>query len=272
MRSLDSIGRARNMASLQNLTNQQIDEVLYAAAERQVPAAISVREPAGWVNYHTRLLAIRQGHVLLEAPSPVAGGQPREFRPADKVGVNFKLKHHKFVFTGTVAETSREKLEDGTVRGIVHVCSPTRMQRMQRRAFNRSNVPDNRIVRASFWLGGREHEPAGTTPNQPVWSGRVVNISAGGFQLTTENGLGDAINPGDTVGVRISFGIGEEVVYADAQFRHCLEEGGKFHLGFQFVGLGLTPEGRQTLQVIGSKANQFQRELSNSQATTHSRN
>jgi len=260
------------MASLQNLTNQQIDEVLYVAAERQVPATISVREPAGWVSYHTRLLAIRQGHVLLEAPTPEAGGQLREFRPADRVGVNFKLKHHKFVFTGTVAETSREKLEDGTDRGVLHVCSPTRMQRMQRRAFNRSDVPGNRIVRASFWLGGRENEPAGTTPDLPVWSGRVVNISAGGFQLISEQSICDAVSPGDTVGVRISFGIGEEAVYADAQFRHCLEEGGKFHLGFQFVGLGLTPEGRDALQVIGSKANQFQRELSNSQAPTHSRN
>jgi len=259
------------MASLQNLTNQQIDEVLYAAAERQIPATITVRESTGWASYHTRLVAIRQGHILLEAPSPEAGERPREFRPADKIGVSFKLKHHKHVFTGTVAETSQTTLDDGSVRRVLCVCSPTRMQRMQRRAFNRSDVPGNRIVRVSFWLGGRENEPAGTTPDQPVWSGRVVNISAGGFQLVSEHSIGDAISPGDTVGVRISFGIGEEAVYADAQFRHCLEEGGKFHLGFQFVGLGLTPEGREALQAIGSKANQFQRELSNSQTPTHNR-
>ena len=260
------------MASLQNLTNQQIDEVLYAAAERQVPATISVREPAGWAGYHTRMLAIRDGHILLESPAAEAGEKPREFGPADKIGVSFKLKHHKFVFTGTVAQTSQEKLGDGSVRAVLHVCSPTRMQRMQRRAFNRSDVPGNRIVRASFWLGGRENEPAGTTPDQPVWSGRVVNISAGGFQLTSEQSIGDAISPGDTVGVRISFGIGEEAVYADAQFRHCLKEGGKYSLGFQFVGLGLAPESRETLQVIGSKANQFQRELANSHAPSHTRN
>jgi c-di-GMP-binding flagellar brake protein YcgR len=260
------------MASLQNLTNQQIDEVLYAAAERQVPVTVTVRLEAGWASYHTRILEIRQGHILLEAPTPEAGEQPHGFRPADKIGVSFKLKHHKHVFTGTVAETSQTMLDDGSVRGVLHVCSPTRMQRMQRRAFNRSDVPANRIVRASFWLGGRENEPAGTTPDQPVWSGRVVNISAGGFQLVSEHSLGDAVSPGDTVGVRISFGIGDEAVYADAQFRHCQEEGGKFHLGFQFVGLGLTPDGRAALQVIGSKANQFQRELSNSQAPSHSRN
>jgi len=144
---------------------------------------------------------------------------------------------------------------------VLHVCSPTRMQRMQRRAFNRTDVPANRIVRAAFWLGGLESEPAGTTPDHPVWSGRVVNISAGGLQLTSEQRLGDAVSPGDIVGVRISFGVGEQNVYADAQFRHTLEEDGKVHMGFQFIGLGMTHQSREALQTIGSKANQFQREL-----------
>ena len=113
-------------------------------------------------------------------------------------------------------------------------------------------------------------QPAGTTPDQPVWSGRVVNISAGGLQLVSEQHLGDAVSSGDVVGVRISFGVGEQNVYADAQFRHTVAEDGKTHLGFQFIGLGLTPEGREALQVIGSKANQYQRELAH--PPTHVRN
>jgi len=249
------------MATLQNLTNQQIDEVLHLAAEQQVPATITTRHEGGWASFRTRFLAMRQGHILLEMPAPEPGEQPREFRPADKVGVNFKLKHHKHIFAGTVAEAASARLDDGSVGTVLHVCSPTRMHRMQRRAFNRSDVPANRIVRAAFWLGGLENEPAGTTPDQPVWSGRVVNISAGGLQLISEQRLGEAVSIGDIVGVRISFGVGEQTVYADAQFRHTTEEDGKIHLGFQFIGLGLTPDSREALQAIGSKANQFQREL-----------
>ncbi len=249
------------MAILQKLTNQQIDEVLSAAAERQVPATITIRDEDGWASFRARFVAMRQGHILLAVPVPEPGERPHEFRPADKVGVNFKLKHHKHIFTGTVAETDSARLDDGSAGVVLHVCSPTRMQRMQRRAFNRSDVPPNRIVRAAFWLGGLENEPAGTTPDQPVWSGRVVNISAGGFQLIGEQRFGDAVSPGDIVGVRISFGVGEQTVYADAQFRHTLDEDGEIYLGFQFIGLGLTPGGREALQVIGSKANQFQCEL-----------
>jgi len=258
------------MANLQNLTNQQIDETLYAAAERQVPATISVRGENGWSSYRTRLIDIRDGHLLLEGPEPENGEPSREFLPADRIGVSFKLKHHKHVFTATVAETSRQDDNGGAIRTVLHVCSPTRMQRMQRRAFHRCDVPANRIVRASFWLGGRDNEPAGTTPDQPVWSGRVVNISAGGFQVTTEHNPGEALSTGDTVGVRIRFGVGEKTVYADAQFRHCLIEGGLVHLGFQFVGLGLTPDSRNALQTIATKANQFQRETAHA-AHAHSR-
>ena len=251
------------MATLQNLTNQQIDEVLYAAADRQVPATIIVRCETGWSSYRTRILGIREGHILLESPESQEGEPAGEFSPADRIGVSFKLKHHKHVFSATVAEISTTSIDGNSTAGVMHVCSPTRMQRMQRRAFNRSDVPANRVVRAAFWLGGREAEPSGTTPDQPVWSGQVANISAGGFQIVTEHNPGDAISAGDTVGVRISFGVGEQAVYADAQFRHCLTESGKLHLGFQFVGLGLTPEGREALQIIAHKASQFQRETAN---------
>lgn len=259
------------MATLQNLTNRQIDEALYAAAERQVPATISVCSDDGWDSYRTRMLDIREGHILFDGPEPAEGQAPRDFQPADRIGVSFKLKHHKHVFTATVADLTWDRGEDGQPRMVLHVCSPTRMQRMQRRAFNRSEVPSNRIVRAAFWLGGRQNEPAGTTPDRPVWSGRVMNISAGGFQLATEHNPDEALSAGETVGVRISFGVGDETVYADAQFRHAEVQSGRAFLGFQFLGLGLTPETRSTLQIIAAKAAQFQRETAHFGSPSHSR-
>ncbi len=251
------------MATLQNLSNQQIDEVLNLAAEKQVPAAIIVRDEGEWASFRTRFVGMSRGHILLEMPAPQPGEEPGEFSPADKVGVSFKLRHHKHLFNGTVAETGTVRLDDGSVQTVLHVCSPTRMQRMQRRAFNRTDVPPNRVVRAAFWVGGLESEPAGTTPDQPVWSGRVVNISAGGLQLVCGQHLGEAVSAGDIVGVRVSFGVGEQNAYADAQLRHAqTDDDGRTHLGFQFIGLGLSPQSCEALQIIGTKANQFQRELS----------
>jgi c-di-GMP-binding flagellar brake protein YcgR len=174
--------------------------------------------------------------------------------------VSFKFKHHKHVFTGTVVGLEDTELPGGAALRALVVCSPTRMHRMQRRAFLRADVPPNRVVRASFWLGGRDAEPAGTSPDCPVWSGRVTNISAGGFQVISSDQGARCLEVGETVGVRIHFGVGEEAVYADAQFRHVQEAEGKLYVGFQFVGLAQTPEGRKTLELISVKAGQFHRE------------
>ncbi len=248
------------MATLQHLTIQQIDDVLQAAVERHIPATITVRGENGtWSNLRSRLVALQAEHIHLEMPEG-PDGRPFGLRPADKAGVSFKFKHHKHIFTGTVAGTEEGHLADGTAAVVLSVCCPTKMHRMQRRAFLRADVPPNRVVRASFWLGGRDAEPAGTGPGKPVWSGRVANISAGGFQVACEADAADVLDVGETVGVRVHFGVGEEAVYADAQFRHAQAIEGKLHLGFQFVGLAQSAEGRDALQSISVKAAQFQRE------------
>lgn len=249
------------MATLQHLSNRQINEVIEMAAGRRVPVTITIRAEKGWASYRSRMLAIREGHIWLELPRDEPETCAHDFSPADKAGVSFKLKHHKHVFTGTVAGVDSGKTDDGCDVQILRVCSPTKMHRMQRRAFFRAEVPPNRIVRASFWPGGREAEPAGTTPERPVWSGRVANLSAGGLQVRCEDIDAEALEIGETVGIRISFGAGDETVYADAQFRHIdvIDDGAL--VGLQFVGLPQTPEGRQVLQFIGTKASEYQREL-----------
>lgn len=256
------------MATLQYLSFRQIDDVIRAACHRAVPVTITIRIDGGWFNMCARMIGMRDGHLLLELDPPEDEGQVHEFQPADKVGVSFKLKHHKHIFTATVACVERARSMNGADVRILQVCSPTKMHRMQRRAFLRAPVPANRIVRASYWLGGREFEPIAGSENQPVWSGRVVDISAGGFQMVSPDGNNEALDIGETIGVRISFGAGGETVYADAQFRHRQEVDGDIHLGFQFVGLAQTPDGRKTLQQIGGVAAQFHHEVG---ATQHAR-
>jgi hypothetical protein len=205
---------------------------------------------------------LRDGHLWLDYPLPDAGeGQaPLAFSPADKIGISFKLKHHKHIFTGIVVGETTLPPQEGYSGRVMLVCSPTKMHRMQRRAFLRVDVPSNRVVRVAFWLGGQDAEPTKSNPERPVWFGRVTNISAGGFQATCDDDGPKLLESGETVGVRISFGAADETVRADAQFRHLVQEAGQSHVGFQFVGLAQTSEGRRALQMIGNKTAQFHRE------------
>ncbi len=241
------------MSSIQELSNRQINEAVAEAVDRHVPVMVTVQKGRNWQILPARALALRDLHLLLELGGSRESA-PWEFTPAEKVGVSFKLKHHKHIFTATVIG-----LEQGKAGDVLVVCRPSRMQRLQRRAYIRAEVPANRIVRASFWLGGQASEPNGASPTTPVWSGRVVNLSAGGFQLHVDAAAADDVEVGDMVGVRILFGMGEQAVYGDAEIRHIESLGPKAMVGFRFLGLDQTHEGRKALQIIATKVAEYQR-------------
>ncbi|RPI59190.1 MAG: hypothetical protein EHM48_09270, partial [Planctomycetaceae bacterium] len=144
------------MAMFHDLDSRQTDQVLLEATQRLVPATITVSGENGWRNLHSRVLLVQPDRLCLERPVDDAGQGPYEFAPAEKIGVSFKLKHYKHVFTATVAGTGTTALAGVGDVPSLSVCVPRRMQRLQRRAFNRVDVPGNRIVRATIWLGGRD--------------------------------------------------------------------------------------------------------------------
>jgi len=246
------------MLGLQELGIRQIREVISEAANRRVPAAMTFRGGGQWIQLHSRIIAADQERILLEIPTD-GDGTPYELSPADRVGIAFKLKHHKYICMVTVAGPQALSLDDGSDIQVLAICWPDQMQRIQRRAFFRAQVPRSRLVRVSFWLGGQEAEPDGTTPERPVFTGRVTNISAGGFEARTSDNLSPIIEGGYLVGVRISFGPGGKGLFADARIRHIVPEDDQFVVGLQFVGLEQTDKGKDALRLIGAKVTEFQR-------------
>ncbi len=247
------------MPTLQDLNPRQINEAVLAAVERHVPVAVTLPSGPSWTTVNGRVLAIRNGHLLLELPPTDTAPATQTFNPADKVGISFKLKHHKHIFTATVICKELFRLEDAREVPVLRLCPPREMQRLQRRAYFRVEVPGNRIVRASFWLGGKSLEPTGGSPTTPVWSGRVANLSAGGCQVQTDRGAAEALEEGDVVGMRLIFGVAEETVYTDGEVRHADVVADKTSVGFKFLGLEQTQEGAAILQFLARKISEFQK-------------
>ena len=98
------------------------------------------------------------------------------------------------------------------------------------------------------------------SPTTPVWAGKVTNISAGGFQLLTDASACDELDTGDNVGVRLLLGMGDQAVFTNAQIRYLESKDDKAVIGFQFIGLDQTPEGRESLSLISSRVSEFQHE------------
>jgi c-di-GMP-binding flagellar brake protein YcgR len=245
------------MPTLKDLTIDDIGEALRGAVERDVPVTLTVREADRWTTHRTRFTSVGDNHLLMQMPVPSEGAPVHEFTPAEKAGLSFKLRHHKYICTVTVVCQARDGEE--AEEPVLRVCWPTWMQKMQRRAFQRADVPDGRLVRAAFWSGTGDREPAGDSPDRPVWTGRIKNISAGGFQMVTDPAAADGVEMGEPVGVRLAFGTSRKALYVDAQVRHVAAGDEGTLLGFQFVGLGQTGEGRRVLQQISSTVTEFQR-------------
>jgi len=248
------------MSILQDLNPAQMSESLVGACDKQVPiTVVTIRRKEAWLNLRSRFLTVDRARLIFEAPTVERTSSPvDDIMPAEKVGVSFKYRHHKHLFSTTVLNLEDYSGPTGPVRAMILGC-PTSMQRIQRRAFYRAMVPPNRIVRASFWLGGCHSEPTGASPTNPVWSGKVEDISAGGFQMRTCDDAGMGLDAGDMVGLRMAFGVGTEGVFANAQFRHCKNDAKGALLGFQFVGLGQTDETKGALRMIIGKVSEYRR-------------
>lgn len=246
------------MAHLQDLTIEQINQTVEGAVEKHTPVTVTVREHNAWASYHSRLLGADGPHLLV-VPPVSDHGDSRQLAPADRIGVSFKYGHYKHVFSATVVGFSSCDVGDDGESEVIRIVAPTRMQRLQRRAFKRAIVPADALFRAAFWLGGQDAEPGGSDDVQSVWTGAVCNISAGGFQMDCHDFGGPKLEVGDIVGVRLMFGVGGETCFADAQCRHVVDDGGATTFGFQFAGLGHDRKGREALQLISQKVAEIQR-------------
>ncbi len=247
------------MAGFKESTGRQINEILSLAGKKQVPVTIIVRTEKSWLSFHSRILSVGMGHIWLRPPIGGDVDAAHEFIPSEEVGLTFKLKHHKYICgVKVIGMRALSDSQDGQVPALV-VCYPSNIRMLQRRVFERVEVPPGRIVRASFWLGGKDAEPNGASPDSPIWCGQVTDISAGGFQVSAAKSAAASLDVGDLVGVRLVFGVGGHSVYTDAQFRHARDGQSceNVLLGFQFMGLDQTLKGRAALRLIVAKVNEL---------------
>jgi len=247
------------MSLIQELSEHQIRQSLAEAIRRGTPVALTCRSDGQWHNLRTRILRRTGPSLWLDAPTatgpeapPVAAGM--------EVGLSFKLKHHKHIANVPVEAVCPLSADGAEGAPAVRVAVPARMQRIQRRAYLRAEVPRNRSVLATFALGGPDGDAADAEPSRPTWDGWVTDISAGGFQVRLAGHGTPELDLGDLVTVSVQLGQEFAPIVAAAQFRQeHVDERNVVHHGFQFVGLNESEQGRRTLRRIGQVVCDFQR-------------
>ena len=241
------------MSGTQTIAEQRRDRVIEDSIRDQRPSVLTLKTDRGWRTYRSRFLSGSRpnGTVVLKVDAQDDSSTVSLPAPGESLGVSFRSGHMKCVFSSVLEGVRTDN--DGP---IITLRWPSEVQRLQRRVYERVEPQDGNVVAVRFWL----HEPVASPPGaEPaVRYGQLEDLSAGGMRVQTADAEG--IQSG--CGYRCAFmpkARGPSLV-VDATLRHQeATERGRVSLGFQFVGLETTVEGRKTLNSLVKILMHFQR-------------
>lgn len=236
----------------------QLREILEPAALRLTPAALTCMLQDTWQTYRSRFLGLRDSRMWLEYGRGESAQLAPQFAAAQRIGVAFKWRNRKYVFSTVVDEVGElDVLAEGQFRAL-RVAWPDEMHRLERRAFFRVNVPPARRMQVRFWKGGMIAQPAAERGRETVYEGQILDLSAGGFSARLPSSGVPPLETGFVMGVELKM-QGCRPLRMDAQFRHAVPDGQGATVGMQMMGLTETPAGRETLEKIAQLMRDFLR-------------
>lgn len=241
------------MSSTTSIAKQQPEQYLTDSIHKERMVVITVNGPDGWTSFKSKFLPTSQ-----EGESVAVEIMPNdrceiEFcaAPGQELGVTFRVGHKKCMF-GTVVESVRRNGDNM----VVVFRWPESILPLRRRVFERATVPDGVVVAVRFW-----RDDAASTSGadaRTVRHGQLEDISAGGMRVRVA-GPGD-IEVGAVYRCAFTPKQGKPAILVEARVRHREAiEHGRASIGFQYVGLEVTAEGRRALERLTRTVSQYQR-------------
>ena len=206
--------------------------LLQEAATLLSPVRVNGRWQNHWATLHARLAAVQHDQLCL-------GLDPTQSAPAwpveQKLVLNLYWHKEKYLLPLRLCDMN-------TLDMVVEATGP--LVRHNRRLFRRLPLPANRCIRAAFWLGGSESQPqGGSTVQDALYTGRVVDIGLGGVQIEAAYDAASMFDPGDILGLRLQLDDSKPVALLDARFRHVHLAGGSSALiGLEFLAINQDPQ------------------------------
>jgi hypothetical protein len=241
------------MSAVPVLTKDKLDEVLEESIEEKRQLVLAHHSPCGWRTFKSRFVAgsASSQSVSVEAPRIHDTDASLGLDPGAVLGVSFRLGHKKCIFS-----TILESIEDHAVDRVARLRWPDRLQYVQRRVFQRTEVPGSLVIAVRFW--SEEASPQARIDARTVRHGQIEDVSAGGMRISVA--ACDGILVGSTYRCAFTLRPGKPPILLDALVRHReVPNHGRASIGFQFVGLEATPQGQRTLDRLAQAVGHFQR-------------
>ncbi len=240
------------MSGTHVLAADQQEHLLRESVRRHRYAVLTHYGDSGWRLYKGKFApATSSGGVHLSFPWPVDDSEAPLPGTGASIGCTFRVGHKKCMFESIVSH-----MEERAEEASVILRWPSQVEQLQRRVFERCKPPDHSAIAVRFWRddGPGSHESG----LRDVRNGQLEDISAGGLRVKVAR----AKDLQDGAVFRCSFAAkpGKPPFLVDAVLRHRTSaDQSRASLGFQFIGLEATAEGRRTLDRLARLVSHFQR-------------
>lgn len=227
------------------------------AIARHLPLSLTTCQEQTWQVYKTYFLAHHANRLLISMPVPDTEGCHIEPAPGQEIALTFKKGYYKHIFISRVLSREEHTHEDGSLCPALAILIPDRIERIQRRAYNRAEVPDMMRIPVHFSLLEDDNEGS-----DYVYEGLLQDVSAGGLGVRSSDPRINQCQAGQQFQLNFMPPIDQLPIEIFVRLRHITPptEQAEHDLGFQVVGLEISEEGRAMLRRLGRLANRLQRQ------------
>jgi len=235
-------------------------ELLTEAVQKHLPVKVTNQQDNRWQVYKSNFLALQDQQLILALPTPDMSDSQMEPVPGQDIAVTFKKGYHKCLFTSRVIKRGRFELEAGVFAEALTIAAPQQLEKIQRRAFNRTEAPAGESITVEFCAIHGSISRSYVIGKK--WEGALQDISAGGLGITLPKTQMPSIEAGEQFEASFIPLPQQNPLILQVRFRHTTDISGtdRVMMGFQLVGMEMSEYGREMLRRIGRIVNVYQRQ------------
>ena len=236
------------MSQVDILIDDEMRKILSQAINKQIPGILSHMSRGKW--HMSKVILTNLGQSILHVEiAPREKPLPINIHIDQPVGLTFKLDFNKYICESVVK--GLEPSINSDCGGKLLLDMPLKLEKMQKRNYYRVQLPNEKFVEAVFWHRGYSNQEV-AVPSNDVWTGRLLDLSAGGLQLGIDISQKPNFKSGQLIGIKFIPFQGERPMILEGQIRHIAKtvDETKLCLGIQIVGLEASQEGREKLRRV----------------------
>ncbi len=225
------------------VVGKETQNLLHTALMKKMPLTITKKQGEDWEMYKSHILSIHGHRMVITMPEAREEQTPIQAEKGQEIAISFKKGYNKCLFTSRIISSGRTEVDAGKFTETLMIYIPEQVEKIQRRVYERTQVPDGDSINVNFW-------PINDSKNR--YTGELTDLSGGGIGVTVSKEIVPDIEAEQHCTVQFVPLPGHEPIIASAIYRHISDpEDGVKKIGFQFIGLETSEQGRMILRRIG---------------------